>query len=76
MPSFTVEVTAIADVNFEVYCGKCGAGLCNQSNGIDSSGRRWAKVEVMPCESCLEDAKSDGYSAGYDEGYNKAREGE
>ena len=73
MPSFTAEVTAIADVDFEVYCGKCGASLCNQSKATDSVGRRWARVTVMPCEACLEDAKSDGYSAGYGEGYNKAK---
>ena len=70
MPSFTAEVTATADVDFEVYCGECGAGLCSQSKATDSVGRRWARVTVMPCKSCLKEAHDEGCDEGYDEGYS------
>jgi hypothetical protein len=47
------------DVEFEVFCGKCGAGLCNNSETA-SSGRYGLKVTVDPCEGCLDNARQDG----------------
>ena len=52
-------------VEFEVYCGTCGRGLCNQSS--TSEGRRGWKVEVEACPNCVERAHEEGYSEGYDE---------
>ena len=57
MPSFEVE--------FEVYCGRCGAGLCNQSVGYN---RRGPRVDVEPCGKCLENAEDAGYDKGKQEG--------
>ncbi|HBV95821.1 MAG: hypothetical protein JL50_11040 [Peptococcaceae bacterium BICA1-7] len=46
MPSFDVEV------EFEIYCSKCGAGLC--SNGSTKSIRNTNRLDMEPCEKCLE----------------------
>jgi hypothetical protein len=53
-------------VLFEVYCGRCGAGLCN--NTSVSMRRHMQAVNVEPCENCLR-AEWDG---GFNEGYAKA----
>lgn len=55
MPTFTTEVTATVDVDFEVFC-ECGNGLCNQSDTRESRNRRYPQVVVEPCERCLEAA--------------------
>jgi len=54
MPEFTVE--------FEVYCGKCGAGICNNSRGELMWGG--PRVTVDPCEACLASAKDEGFAKG------------
>jgi hypothetical protein len=45
MPSFTVD--------FEVFCGSCGAGLCNQSDTRKSRNRGEDQLTVEPCEKCM-----------------------
>ena len=62
MPTFEVE--------FEVYCGECGAGICNLSDG--SSGRRGPVVTVTPCEKCMAKQYREGYDKGYDDGKAEA----
>jgi hypothetical protein len=52
MPSF--------EVNFEVFCAKCGAGICNLADGRNSRGRGEPQVTVAPCENCLDAARSEG----------------
>ena len=67
MPEFTIE--------FEVYCEKCGAGLCpNTSTEEADRNRRYPRAYVEPCEKCLSDAKSDGYDEGYQEGEKSAKQ--
>lgn len=61
MPSF--------DIDFSVYCGNCGAGLCLESEvGWE---RSQPAVYVNPCERCLEDARNESYKEGCDEGFDK-----
>ncbi len=48
MPSF--------DVEFEVFCGTCGAGLCNQSDTRKSRTRGENQVTVEACQACIEAA--------------------
>lgn len=57
MPSFDVEV------EIDVYCSTCGAGLCGQSDG--SNGVRGPRVDVAACETCINNAKEEGYQEGY-----------
>lgn len=46
MPSF--------ELDFEVFCAECGAGLCNQSDTRTSRQRGTPQVTVEPCKSCVE----------------------
>ena len=50
MPSFDTTV------DFEVFCGECGAGLCLQSYTRSSRTRNVPQVVVDPCKICLERA--------------------
>jgi hypothetical protein len=50
MPSF--------DVEFEVFCGTCGEGLCNQSDTRKSHRRQENQVTVDVCPKCIEAATS------------------
>jgi hypothetical protein len=50
MPSF--------DVEFEVFCGTCGAGLCNQSDTRKSRTRSENQVTVEVCQNCIEKAET------------------
>lgn len=61
MPSFSgIEVTAQVDIDFEVFCGTCGAGLCNVSDTRFSGYRKFPQVTVEACEKCMENAKDEG----------------
>ena len=52
-----------APVSFEVFCGKCGGGLCN--NTSVSMRRHQQAVNVYPCEKCMESEYERGHDAGY-----------
>lgn len=59
MPTFeNVEVSATVDVDFEVYCGTCGAGLCGESDTRHSRNRGYLQVTVNACPNCM-GAKDD-----------------
>ncbi len=68
MPSFNAEVTATVEVDFEVFCAKCGAGLCSQSTGGNSNRRNYPYVQVDPCQKCLEAEYDAGHTEGYKQG--------
>jgi len=63
MPSFLFEI------DFEVYCGTCGTGLCNQSDG--SNEQKGPRVTVEVCPYCRDEAKSEGHAEGHDEAVNE-----
>jgi len=53
MPTFdNVPVETTIDVEFEVYCWTCGAGLCGESKTVRSS-RGYLKVMVNVCPVCM-----------------------
>lgn len=54
------------EVNFDVYCASCGAGLCG--NTTVSQGRYRAKLEIEPCDECITKANQDGFQDGKAEG--------
>ena len=56
MPSFDFSTS----IDFEVFCGTCGAGLCCQSDARTSRNRGHHQVTVDACGRCLENAKEDG----------------
>lgn len=47
MPYMSVDT----DVHFEVYCKKCGTGLCSRTH---VSGH---KIEIEPCPKCCVEEK-------------------
>jgi len=60
MPTFEdIEITTSISLDFEVFCGTCGAGLCNQSDTRHSRSRCAAQVTVDVCENCLEEARQE-----------------
>lgn len=65
------------EINIDVYCGKCGDGLCNQTTSESGSYNRPPHFSVAPCERCLGDGyaegKEEGHSEGYDEGYDEGK---
>lgn len=50
MPSFSTNVDV--EVEFEVFCGTCGAGLCNESDTRHSRNRNTLQVTVNLCPNC------------------------
>lgn len=71
MLTVTADVTATVDVDIEVFCGRCGAGLCRQSTAGKTSGRGQPYITVNPCKACLAEAETDAHNEGYDEGYKE-----
>ena len=60
MPTFeNVEVTTTADIDFEVFCGTCGAGLCNVSDTRRSRGRNYLQVTVDLCPDCKDNYEEE-----------------
>lgn len=54
MPTFdNIEVTTEVNVDFEVYCGTCGAGLCGVSDTRKSRNRGYLQVTVDACPDCM-----------------------
>jgi hypothetical protein len=54
-------------VDFEVWCNECGAGLCNVTT-VDGTS-----IKVDPCEKCLAAARDEGHGEGYERGLFMAR---
>lgn len=54
MPTFE-DVEARVSVDFEVFCGTCGKGLCYESTTRVSRNRGHAQVEVNACPNCIKE---------------------
>ena len=55
MPTFNdIEVTTRVDIDFEVYCGTCGVGLCSESDTRMSRSRNYAQITVNACPNCMD----------------------
>ena len=77
MPEIRIEVTdedaerGFKDVDIEVWCGTCGAGICHLASPSGRRGRDGISVEV--CSDCENTAKEKGHSEGYDEAETDAQ---
>ena len=60
MPSIEAE--------FELFCGGCRAGICNNATEGKTKGRGMPYFEIEPCDACLEKARDEGKDKGYEEG--------
>lgn len=69
MPSFNTKKGVEFDIDFEVFCGRCGDGLCNNSSTRLSRNRGEPQVVVNPCQTCLTEERNEGYKEGESEGY-------
>jgi len=65
MPEVTVEI--------EVYCGTCGAGLCNQSTVGQTQGRGQQFIKVEVCEHCMDHARDEGFDQGHAKGLDEGQ---
>lgn len=59
-------------VDIELYCAKCGAGIC--ANGTATTRRHQPCFQIEPCEKCLQNAEEHGREKGYKEGYEEANQ--
>lgn len=59
-----IEITQ----NVDVWCAKCGAALCNQTDVTYRGRENTPSFLVTPCETCLEKARDEGYEEGKAEG--------
>lgn len=58
MPTFNdieIEITQKIDIDFEVYCNTCGAGLCAESDTRKSRNRGYLQVSVNVCPHCMKE---------------------
>lgn len=54
-------------VTFEVFCGECGAGICDHTESRSSrSWRDMPSISVKPCEKCMAKVRQEGYDEGYE----------
>lgn len=62
MPTFEnvdIEITQKIDIEFEVYCGTCGAGLCSEADTRKSRNRNYLQVTVNCCPDCLKEKQRE-----------------
>jgi len=76
MPSITGEQTSEVSLDFEVFCGGCGAGICSNCTEGNTPRRGMPFITVNPCEKCLDRSNEEGYNKGYDDGYTQGQKDE
>ena len=59
MPELTTTVSVDVEINFEVYCGTCGDGLCNNTSTRLSRNRQQLQIVVDVCENCISDLRNE-----------------
>lgn len=67
MPTIKTQIDTTVDVELEVeiFCATCGAGLCKGSTAVKTRNRQADAINVEACLKCL--------SNSFNEGYEKAR---
>jgi hypothetical protein len=74
------DIVCTTSIDFEVYCGTCGKGLCYESDTRLSKNRNYPQVVVNACPRCIEDKDmdiekyKDGYEKLLDENYDLKEE--
>ena len=61
MPVFDIEI------EFGVYCGTCGKGICHLADTRKSHNRGTNQVTVDPCEYCMDNARDEARQEAMDE---------
>ncbi len=58
------------EVDIEIFCARCGEGLCSNTTAGRTHGRKYPFFNVSPCEKCLEESYDNGREKGMKEGYD------
>lgn len=61
--------TINADIEFEVFCASCGAGLCGNTDVYEYRGNH--QLKITPCSKCLDNSEESGYEKGKKDGYDE-----
>jgi hypothetical protein len=56
----------VLEFEAEIICSKCGDTLEVDSSTSDFKGT--ARIEIRPCDKCLEESRDEGDKVGYDRG--------
>jgi hypothetical protein len=59
------------EVDIELFCARCGEGICNNATAKRTRIRSQPCFEIEPCEKCLSNAEDKGYQRGYEEAQNE-----
>lgn len=70
MPTFTI--TADVEVEFQIWCDECGAGLCHTVRPAEQKGN--GHFYIAPCKACIEEAKKEGHDEGFEAGLKEAND--
>jgi hypothetical protein len=52
MPSFEIDCSHTITYDFEVFCGTCGAGICDHVDTRTSRLRGHPQITVEVCKDC------------------------
>lgn len=55
------------EIDIEVFCDKCGEGLCNQTSVGHTTKRGQPYFSVEPCKKCLKNIEEESYKKGYED---------
>ena len=66
MPELTQTVET--SIEFEVFCDRCGAGMCSNTEVTIGRSRGIPQLRITPCDKCLDNERKEGYNEGYEEG--------
>lgn len=59
MPSLKKEVETEIEIDFEVFCGTCGAGICGNTTTRESRRRGYPQVVVDVCDDCIKEKDNE-----------------
>ena len=46
------EVTGEVDIEFEIYCADCGAGICDHAEVMKTYRRQMNRIDIKQCNTC------------------------
>jgi hypothetical protein len=66
MPTGNIQVKEI-----ELYCAKCGLGLCEHVVVTHRWPCNTPIIRITPCPVCIKSERTDAYEKGHENGYEK-----
>lgn len=69
MPEIEVNI----EVNIELYCDTCGAGICSLATATKTRNRQEPCFLIKACETCMKKSRQEGYDDGYVDGKEEGR---